>query len=166
MDVPGTWGVNVNFMSEYQGQWTPEAKFKAMRAYDGAVLMHDALFTGNSAVDACQRSVLAARDRFGIAGDDVAFIGYWNRDAGLACPTKNVYLAAWVKPGKLLLGVVNWGEKADADVRLDLKKLGLPTTCKAWDAEKPETQLALGANGELAVPVERHDFRLIMVEKR
>ena len=163
MDVPGTWGINVNFMNEYQGQWQPEAKLKAMRAYSGAVLMHDALPTGNSATDVCQRQMLAARDRFGIAGDDVAFIGYWKKDAGLACPTKDVYLAGWVKPGKVLVGVINWGEKAEASVRLDLKKLGLPATCKAWDAEKPENQLAIGGDGRLTVPVERHDFRLIIV---
>ncbi|MGD0090997.1 MAG: glycoside hydrolase domain-containing protein [Planctomycetota bacterium] len=162
--VPGTWGINVNFMNEYQGAWDPEAKRKAMRAYSGAVLMHDALPTGNSASDGSQRSIMAARDRFGIAGDDVSFIGYWKKDSGLACPTQNVYLAGWAKPGKVLVGVVNWGEKAEADVRLDFKKLGLPATCKASDAEKPETQLAVSADGRLTVPVEHHDFRLIIVE--
>ncbi len=164
--VPGTWGININFMNEYQGQWEPGARLKAMRAYSGAVLMHDALPTGNSATDVSQRQILAARDRFGIDSDDVAFIGYWKKDSGLACPTKNVYLAGWVKPGKILVGVVNWGEKAEADVRLDLKKLGLPATCKAWDAEKPETVFAIGADGRLSVPVERHDFRLIVVERQ
>jgi len=164
-DVPGTWGVNVNFMNEYQGPWTAEAKLKAMRAYSGAVLMHDALPTGNSATDGSQRAIMAARDRFGIAGDDVAFIGYWKRDAGLACPTKDVYLAAWAKPGKLLLGVINWGEKAQADVRLDLAKLGLPAACKARDAEQPESRFTIAANGAITVPVERHDFRLIVIER-
>jgi len=164
MDVPGTWGINVNFMNEYQGQWQPDAKVRAMRAYSGAVLLHDALPTGNSAPEQGQRAILAARDRFGITGDDVAFIGYWKKASGLSCPTKNVYLAGWVKPGKALVGVVNWGEKTDADVRLDLKKLGLPATGKASDAEKPETQLALGDDGRLTVPVGRHDFRLILVE--
>ena len=161
MDVPGIWGINVNFMNEYQGQWQPEALRKALRAYSGAVLMHDALPTGNSG---SHGPIMVARERFGIAGADVTFIGYWKKNSGLACPTKNVYLAGWVKPGKALVGVVNWGEKADADVRLDLKKLGLPATCKAMDAEKPETQLAIGGDGKLTVPVERHDFRLIIVE--
>jgi len=165
-DVPGTWGINVNFMREYQGRWEKEALLKAMRAYNGAVLMHDALPTGNSATDRDQRALIALRERFGIGDDDVRFIGYWKRDTGLACPTKDVYLAAWVKPVKMLLAVVNWGEKAQADVRLDLKKLGLPAASKAWDAEKPETQLTLAADGKLTVPVERHDFRLVVIEKQ
>lgn len=162
--VPGTWGVNVNFMNEYQGQWDKATFQKVMRAYSGAVLMHDALPTGNSATNPEQRALMAARERFGIGDPNVRFIGYWRKDAGLACPTKDVYLAAWVKPGRLLLGVVNWGEKAEADVRLELKTLGLPAAVKAWDAEKPETTLAVGQNGRLTVPVERHDFRLIVVE--
>jgi hypothetical protein len=161
--VPGTWGVNINFMNEYQGAWEPEAKRKAMRAYSGAVLMHDALPTGNSG---SHGPIMDARDRFGIASNDVTFIGYWKKDSGLACRTKNVYLAGWIKPGKVLVGVVNWGEKTGAEVRLDLTKLGLPAACKAWDAEKPETQVAVGADGRMAVPVERHDFRLIVVEQK
>lgn len=163
MDVPGTWGVNVNFMNEYQGPWEPAAKLKAMRAYSGAVILHDALPTGNSATDASQMALLAARNRFGIAADDVTFIGYWQHDAGLACATKNVYLAAWRKPGKVLLGVVNWGDTADATVQLDFKKLGLPAGCTATDAEQPATALPVGADGALTVPVARHDFRLIIV---
>jgi hypothetical protein len=162
--VPGIWGVNTNFMNEYQGVWAPEAKRKAMRAYSGAVLLHDALPTGNSATDSSQRAILAARDRFGIAGDDVRFLGYWQQDTGLASATKDIYLAGWLKPGKVLVAVVNWGEKSDAGVRLDLKKLGLPATCKVWDAEKPELQLPLDAKGNVTVPVERHDFRLIVIE--
>lgn len=164
--VPGTWGINVNFMREYQGHWERAALAKAMRAYNGAVLMHDALPTGNSATDQDQRALIAIRERFGIGGDDVRFIGYWQREAGLSCPTKDVYLAGWVTPGKLLLAVVNWGNKAQADVRLDLKKLGLPPACKAWDAEQPETQLTIGGDGRMSVPVERHDFRLVIVERK
>ncbi|MBF0245429.1 MAG: hypothetical protein HQL31_09195 [Planctomycetes bacterium] len=163
---PGAWGVNVNFMNEYQGIWDKEAKFKAMRAYIGAVLMHDALPTGNSATDKVTRDVMAARRLFGIAGDDVSFIGYWLQNSGLVCGTKDVYLAAWVKPGKVLVGVVNWGEKAEAEVRLDLAKLGLAGECKAWDAEAPKTELTVGAEGLMVVPVERHNFRLIVVETK
>jgi len=164
--VPGTWGVNVNFMHEYQGQWTSEAKHRAMRAYDGAVLMHDALPTGNSSPDADQRAVLAARESFGIGDADVSFIGYWQKGSGLACPTKDMYLAGWLKPGKLLVAVVNWGERADADVHLDLRTLGLPAACKAWDAEQPTDHIAVTDDGKLTVPVERHNFRLIVVEKQ
>jgi hypothetical protein len=164
MDVPETWGININFMNEYQGTWDPEVKRKAMRSYSGAVLMHDALPTGNSATDKGQRSIMAARDLFGIGDDDVSFIGYWKKDSGLKCDTKDVYLAGWLKPGKMLMAVVNWGEKTDADVRLDLKKLGLPAACKAWDAENPDIRLDIGSNGKLTVPVERHNFRQIIIE--
>jgi hypothetical protein len=163
--VPGTWGVNVNFMHEYQGKWEPEAKRKAMRAYSGAVLMHDALPTGNSATDASQIAIIAARDRFGIGGDDVSFIPYWKKDSGVSCSSEKVYLGTWVKPGKLLVCVTNWGEKTDADVRIDLSKFNLPATCQVTDAENPETRLEISADGKLSVPVERHDFRLIMISK-
>ncbi len=162
--VPEIWGINVNFMNAYQGRWEPEAKLKAMRAYSGAVMLHDALPTGNSATDRDQRAILAARDRFGIDSDGVTFLGYWQQDSGLVCKTKDVYLAGWSKPGRLLVGVVNWGEKTDAAVTVDLKKLGIPAACKAWDAEKPDLTLEVGAGGTLTVPVERHNFRLIVIE--
>ena len=164
MAVPGTWGVNVNFMNEYQGTWDPQRKAAAMRAYNGAVLLHDALPTGNSAPD--QRPLLSARDRFGISGDDVTFIGYWKKDSGLSCSNKDVYLAGWAKPDRVLVGVVNWGEKADAEVRIDLAKLGLPADCRAVDAEVPPDKPAVELrveNGRLVVPVERHDYRLITI---
>ena len=166
--VPDTWGVNINFMNEYQGSWDPKVKRKVMRAYNGAVLLHDALPTGNSASDQDQRDLLAARERFGITADDVTFIGYWKKDSGLSTPTKHVHLAGWSKPGKLLIAVVNWGEKTDAEVKIDLATLGLPSDCRAIDAEvppgKPAVELRV-EGGRLAVPVERHDFRLITIER-
>ena len=163
--VPETWGVNINFMQEYQGNWEPQARGRAMRAYSGAVLLHDALPTGNSAADPSQRRILEARDRFGIARDDVAFIPYWKKDSGLSCATKDVLLAGWSRPGGLMLAVVNWGERTDARVRIDRDRLGLPAGCPARDAEAPAAELAIGPDGEVVVPVGRHDFRLIVVQK-
>jgi len=182
----------VNFMNEYQGQWEKAAHLKAMRAYNGAVLMHDALPTGNSATNPEQRALLAARERFGIGDENVRFVGYWQRDAGLACPTKDVYLAAWLHPGtggasRLLLAVVNRGEKTDAAVTLDATKLGLGTTA-AWrvtDIDAGQAMPTIGADGKceiiakwdpqtapilhdgkgrLTVPVQRHDYRQIVIE--
>ena len=50
--TPSIWGINVNFMHEYQGNWqqfcTMEQVKDCYRAYEGAVMLHDALPTGNN----------------------------------------------------------------------------------------------------------------------
>ncbi len=167
IDHSGTWGVVVNFMNEYQGTWEPARKLKVMRAYTGAVLMFDALPTGNSFTDGAQRTMLGCRDKFGVGENDVKFIAYWEKDSGLSCATKDVYTAAWQRPGKVLVAVVNWGEQAAAQVKVDLKKLGLPAAaeCKVYDAET-DTAMEMAADGTITLPVERHDYRQIVIEKK
>ena len=181
VDYPSQWGTVVNFMHEYQGKWERPALIKAMRAYTGMIILHDALASGNA--NAMNQPVWIGRDRFGIEANDVRFIGYWEKDSGLASETKDVYLAAWLRPGRMLIAVVNTGEKRSAVVRVDAKKLGLPdpSQCKITDAEegckvtsrgkvdwdasvhKPAT---IDGKGRLIVPVERHDYRQIIIERR
>ena len=178
LDYHGQWGVAVNFMQEYQGKWERPKLLKAMRAYTGAVILHDALPSGNA--NAMNQPVWIGRDRFGIEAGDVEFIPYWEQDRGIACAVKNVHVAAWKRPGKVLLAVVNWGEKTTADVVLDAKALGLPEA-DAWEVVDAEagTSIRRGkevhwdaaaqgpvtrAANRLSVPVERHDYRQLLVK--
>jgi hypothetical protein len=170
MDFPGQWGSVVNFMHEYQGKWDRSALQKAFRAYCGMVILHDALPTGNH--NGYHRDLTAGRDRFGIDADDVRFIGYWQKDSGLAADGKDVYLAGWRRDdgkgaGKLLVAVVNLGEPTEAAVAIDCRKLGLPAAgeCKAGDAET-EAAVGIDAAGRIVVPLDRHDYRQIVVESR
>lgn len=192
MDYPAQWGVAINFMTEYQGAWDPVRLAKVMRAYYGAIMLHDTLFTGNNFTDAQTKFLLAERERFGLGEDDVTFLPYWDGDSGLSCATKDVYLAGWLRPGKLMVAVVNFGEKTDATIRIDGEKLGLGpasgwkvTDVEAdtkvpgwegtgkdrkaitvWDAVKNGGPVKVDGKGGLIVPVERHDFRLIVIEKK
>jgi hypothetical protein len=179
IDYSGTWGTAVNFMHEYQGAWDNAKLIRAMRAYTGAILLHDALPSGNS--NGLNTPAWIARDRFGIETADVQFLPYWNSKTGITYKTKDVYVAGWKKPGKILLAVVNYGEKADAEITLDVKTLGLPEAAK-WkvsDAEKGtsvshggkpmwsstmEGEITVTPEGILRVPVQRHDYRQIIIE--
>ena len=166
LDYSPQWGVIVNFMNEYQGNWgAPETKARfeqAMRAYKGEVILHDALPTGNST----WRGPLGdGRQRFGVDADDVRFLPYWETNTGLACAATNVRLAGWLRPGKLLLVVVNLGDTCTVLPEIDTGKLNLPplAKCKIWDAET-KAPLALDAQGKLPVSVARHDYRQVIIE--
>jgi hypothetical protein len=180
VDFSGQWGTAVNFMHEYQGRWEKDRLVKAMRAYTGAVILHDALPSGNA--NGMNQPVWIGRDRFGIEAGDVEFIGYWEKDRGAESRTKDVYPAVWRRPGKVLVAVVNWGEKTDAAVVLDAAKLGLKDPAK-WRVTDAEAGTAVKSGragvvwsadahgpvrhdgqGKLTVPVERHDYRQIIVE--
>jgi DNA-directed RNA polymerase alpha subunit len=84
------------------------------------------------------------------------------------CPARPSLAEVPLADLSFLLGVINWGEKTSAEVQLDLAKLGLPKDCKATDAEvppgKPSVEFRV-EGGKLVVPVERHDFRLITIER-
>ncbi len=123
VDFPGQWGVAVNFMHEYQGDWKkdPVAEQAAYRAYLAAVMLHDALPTGNHNGHA--RELIAMRKQFGIGADDVTFLPYWD-DTGLAAKGDDIKLAGWKRPDRLLLLVANFGEREEAVVSLDPAKLG------------------------------------------
>jgi hypothetical protein len=170
-DHSGQWGVAVNFLNEYQGKWDPVKVKKAMRAFTGMVILNDTLATGNG--NGQNTEVSIGRDRFGIEAKDVRYLGYWDAESGITSETKDVRVSGWLRPNaangngksKLLLAVVNFGEKADARVRLDAQKLGLPEHAQ-WKIQDAETQeeLHVDSAGELVVPVDRHDYRQIIVE--
>ena len=186
VDYSKPWGVPVNFMQEYQGAWTAKAFVKAARAYTGAVILHDALPSGNA--NGLNTPLWVGRERFGIDAKDVEFIPYWQADSGAKTAAPDVYLAVWKRPGKVLIAVVNWGEAKTASLQIDAAKLGLPPDAKwkVWDAEhdtsitrtymhpelsevgglwKSSDQKPLAHRGDLIeVPVERHDYRQLVIE--
>lgn len=121
VDFPGQWGTAVNFMHEYQGDWDQADLHRVMRAYFAAVMLHDALPTGNHNGHA--RNLIDMRQKFGLGADDVKFLASWDA-TGLNTKGADIKLAGWLRPGKLLLLVANFGEKQTAQVTLDLAKLG------------------------------------------
>ena len=184
----GQWGSVFNFMHEYQGAWDRRELLRAMRAYTGMVVLHDALPSGNT--NGMNTPVWIGRDRFGIEADEVRFLPYWDADTGVRSLTKEVLVAGWLRPAKLLLVVVNKGNKDEnAVVELDWARLGLPPSdqCEAvdaeagcqikgwdpdakkhlvqWDADE-EGALSRNADGQLVIPVRRHNYRQVIVRKR
>jgi hypothetical protein len=122
VDVPSQWGVAVNFMHEYQGRpWDPTVFHMAKRAYFAAVMLHDALPTGNNNGHA--KILVDQRRKFGIGDNDVTFLPYWE-ETGISTKGHDIKLAGWLKPQRLLLLVANFGEKETADVDIDPDKLG------------------------------------------
>jgi len=121
VDFPSQWGTAVNFMHEYQGPWDAKPLHMGMRAYFAAVMLHDALPTGNHNGHA--RNLMAMREKFGIGDDDVRFLPYWDQ-TGLIAEGEDIKLAGWLKPDKLMLLVANFGDKQTAKITLDMAKLG------------------------------------------
>ena len=115
------WDAPVNSMHEHQGDWEDADLHRAMRAYFAAVMLHDALPTGNHNGHA--QNLIAMRRQFGIGAEDVKFLPYWDQ-TGLHADGNDIKLAGWQRRGKLLLLVANFGEKQTATVTLDLAKLG------------------------------------------
>lgn len=152
VDYPGQWGVNVNFMHEYQGNWPKDRLAAAMRAYTGTAILHDALATGNH--NGGNIAHWKAREKFGLDADDVQFLPYWEKDTGIRCDNDKVRISGWQRPGKLLLAVVNFGEKTTAKITLKT-----PAT-KITDAETGEVL------PDLNIPVGRHDYRQIVIEAK
>ncbi|OPZ31174.1 MAG: hypothetical protein BWZ02_00376 [Lentisphaerae bacterium ADurb.BinA184] len=189
LTLPAQWGVVVNFMHEYQGPWEHRRLTEVMRAYTGAVMLFDALPTGNN--NGLNTSVLTARAKFGIGADDVAYIAPWQAaGAGLGCAQEDVHLAAWQRPGKVLVALVNYGEAAEAALVVDGPRLGLgaPGEWMVRDAEEgtaihptrdpvtkemipgwrweDEAPIRHEGAATISVPVKRHSYRLVVVEHK
>lgn len=164
LDHPEQWGVAVNFLQEYQGDWDHARLKKAMRAYTGMQLLNDVLASANA--NGLNQESWIARDRFGMERSDVRFLGYWDRGGGIECRTPNVSVSAWMHPhGKVLLAVVNRGEKMRAVVQISAAKLGLPDPSR-WKVEDAETlePLAVDKRGALIISLARHDYRQVLIE--
>jgi hypothetical protein len=162
LDYPEMSGVPVTFLKEYQGRWDPPRLHKVMRAYTGMCLLNDVLPGANP--DGNNQETWEGRDRFAIQDSDVRFIPYWLKNSGIACTGQNMSASAWLKPESLLLAVVNRGEAATANIKIDFSAVGFGTVerCKAVDAETGQT-IDLSTNGTMSVEVPRHDYRQIII---
>ena len=164
LDYPGQGGVAVTFLQEYQGNWQPAPLKKAIRAYTAMSILNDVLPGANP--NGHNQDVWRGRDRFGIEKDDVTFIPYWDKTSGVSCEGDTVLASTWRRPGAVLLAIVNRGDATTASPwsHFDAEKLGLPSVdhCKLIDAD---TGASLGAleDGAVHVPVERHDYRQVMI---
>ena len=163
LDYWRQWGVAVTFLQEYQGKWNPDDMRRVMRAYTGMSILHDVHPGANP--NGNNPEVWQARDRFGIEADDVTFVPYWQPNSGLIASGEGIRASAWVRPGKLLIAVVNLAEKTQGQIQIDCGKLGLakPAACRAIDAETNEV-LKLSEDGQLELPVQRHGYRQILIE--
>jgi hypothetical protein len=161
-------------MHEYQGQWPALDQYRVIRAYFATVMLHDALPYGNN--NGFARNLIAQRKAFGIGEDDVKFLGYWD-DTGLKAKGEDIKLAGWQRPGKLMLLVANFGEAQTAQIAFDLDTLGWKgATLAVSDPEQgtkmPGLDVAHDAPAplldgtKLTVPVERHNYRLLVVEAK
>ena len=132
-----------------------------MRSYTAMTILHDVLPGANP--NGFNKECWRGRERFGIDTDDVAFLPYWHKDTGITCPGENLYASAWSKPGAVLIAAVNAGSaRADATVTVDLARLKLPAGAKAIDADTGKP-LEMTADGRVTVPIERHDYRQILI---
>ena len=137
-----------------------------MRAYTGMLLLNDVLASANA--NSLNQEAWIARDHFQMEASDVRFLGYWDPQRGFGSGTANVSVSGWLRPGgRLLLAVVNTGEKTKAAVQIDAAKMGLASLaqCRITDAETGQPITVSGAAG-LTVPLERHDYRQILIEPK
>ena len=176
---PGVWGINVNFMHEYQGDWSKSLTMDQVRdcyrAYEAAVLLHDALPTGNHDNDPWKLDFMKPRRDFGFETNDrIEFLPYWRAsEGGLAFnQQKGVYCSAWLdrEGRKALVIVTNWKDAQKAKVSLDFGKLGVDPKAEAFAsfnvAGMKPTDVIPMKGGAFEVDVARHSYVLVTVEKR
>jgi len=175
------WGqVQAGWQRDYPGAWDERTLHLAMRAYFASVMLYDALPAVNARGHA--ENLIATRRQFGIGAEEVKFLPYWDQ-TGLHAEGNDIKLAGWQRPNKLLLLVANFGEMQTAQVALDLEKLGWKgATLAVSDPEQGQSLIVPGKDGpvtitydapapkldgtKLTVPVERHNYRLLVVEKK
>lgn len=94
--------------------------------------------------------------------DDTRFLPYWKKGLGIDCPTPGFDVSAHVRPGRAVLWVVNENRQdGQAQVRLDLAKLGLDPAreLQAYDAENGQHYPVVG--GVVTVPVPKRMWRAV-----
>jgi hypothetical protein len=161
-------GTPVTFLQEYQGNWQSADLDRVMRAYTAMTILNDVLPGANP--NGHNHPVWAGRERFGIDAHDVTFVPYWNTDNGVSVDSRTggEFLASsWRRPGRVLIAVVNRGPcSATATLRLDAAKLGVAPGAlgRAIDADTGQPIPTASAEpGTLALPVDRHDYRQLLI---
>ena len=166
LDYSKPWGTAVTFLQEYQGNWTGNNLDRVMRAYTAMTIANDVLPGANP--NGHNQPVWRGRHRFDIDSPGVTFHPYWHRDSGITFngpTTGDTFMASsWTKPHAALIAVVNRSDaKADAALKVDLKQLGLSGQSKVIDADTGDA-IAMQPDGTITVPVERHDYRQLMIQ--
>ena len=157
-------GTAVTFLQEYQGNWNSPDLDRVMRAYTAMTILNDVLPSANP--NGHNQPVWRGRERFGIDTSNVTFHPYWEKDSGVSCGDDGMYTASWTKPESLLIAVVNTGAaKTDAIVHVDRKQLGLDGKCAVVDADTGDA-IAMQPDSSFTIPVERHDYRQVMISAR
>jgi len=159
------------FRTEFMGrQWGVPSEFLV---YDGQpyyardvlayTLLHGVLIRPGDAESLNRISALwRVHDEFPFKDADM--LPYWSNGAVVACSPEGVYATAYRRPKDgLLLFVSNLNEAdANAAVKLDLAKLGLPAKCRAWDALTGD---AMGTDGGvLRFPLAAWRYRAVRVK--
>jgi hypothetical protein len=154
-------GTAVTFLQEYQGNWqTPDLE-RVMRAYTAMTILNDVLPGANP--NGHNQPVWRGRERFGIDTPDVTFHPYWEKNNGISYGGDGIYAASWRKPGAVLIAVVNAATNQDAvALKIDKGALGLSGDVAAVDADTGEA-IAMQGDGSMVVPVERHDYRQVLL---
>jgi hypothetical protein len=154
-------GTAVTFLQEYQGNWQTPDLDRVMRAYTAMTILNDVLPGANP--NGHNPAVWRGRNRFGIDTADVTFHPYWEKNSGIAYSGDGIYAASWRKPGAVLIAVVNTATTKNAvALQIDKGTLGLSGVASAVDADTGEA-MAMQADGSIVVPVERHDYRQVMI---
>jgi hypothetical protein len=105
-----------------------------------------------------------ARDKFGIADEDVEFFAYWKNEKFVKSSDENVKVSFYTKKGKIMLIVGNVSKiKKDVIVRVNLNEIGgVKHAMKVFDAvtdEKIEFE-----NETLKISLPPRDYQMIIIE--
>ncbi len=96
--------------------------------------------------------------------DDVRFLPYWKKGAGIDSTTPGVNVSAHARPGNVVLWIVNTNRQdAQAVIHLDLKTIGLDPslTTVAYDAETGEHYALQG--DRLSLPAPKRMWRAVRI---
>jgi hypothetical protein len=115
------------------------------------------------AYEALHQKVISLFDSMGYGKPECKVYRYWDAEQAVTSRGPNVKTLTLSRPGKALVFVGSYGPGGDCEITLDLKKLGLNEQAKATNGEtgKPLQQ---AGSGRFTVPIQKHDFQVVVVE--
>ncbi len=126
---PEKWGPVSTWLGWTEGG-TPFGKyptwtFRHNRAYAGALLVHDLLWTvglGNYVTGLHHEWVIRSRIR---VDESIRFIPYWESGGAVRHDHDGLYVSAWVRPDWCAIALANWTtNRLNAVLHLDLQTMG------------------------------------------
>ncbi|MEI8245747.1 MAG: glycoside hydrolase domain-containing protein [Lentisphaerota bacterium] len=99
---------------------------------------------------------------FGKAELDSRFIGYWEDDTPVKAQSGNLLASAYLRGGKMLLVIGNYGGDGEIPVKIDCAKLGFKSIKSAVNSETND-KLTLSAANTLVLKIKKHDLALIEI---